>query len=37
VYLYLENIRVRFNRWRGHTVADEVIPDASPVVSGFRT
>jgi multidrug efflux pump len=37
VYLYLENIRVRFNRWRGHTVADEVIPDASPVGSGFRT
>ena len=26
VYLYLENIRVRFNRRRGHTVADEVVP-----------
>jgi multidrug efflux pump len=27
VYLYLENIRVRVNRRRGHTVADEIVRD----------
>ncbi len=27
VYLYLENIRVRVNRRRGHTVADEIVSD----------
>jgi multidrug efflux pump len=26
VYLYLENMRVRVNRWRGRTVADERMP-----------
>jgi multidrug efflux pump len=26
VYLYLENIRIRVNRWRGRTVADERMP-----------
>jgi multidrug efflux pump len=26
VYLYLEKIRVRVNRRRGHSVADEVVP-----------
>lgn len=31
VYLYLENIRVRVNRRRGHTVADEVVREAPPL------
>ena len=34
VYLYLENIRVRFNRRRGHTVADEVVPAGADVGCG---
>jgi multidrug efflux pump len=28
LYLYLENIRVRVNRRRGHSVADEVVGEA---------
>jgi multidrug efflux pump len=28
VYLYLENLRVRVNRRRGHSVADELVSDA---------
>jgi len=28
VYLYLEKIRVKVNRRRGHSVADEVVPTA---------
>ena len=35
VYLYLENIRVRFNRRRGHTVADEVVPAGPMSDAGF--
>ncbi|BCS32025.1 acriflavine resistance protein B [Luteitalea sp. TBR-22] len=31
VYLYLENIRLRVNRRRGHSVADEVVRDAPPM------
>ena len=27
VYLYLEKIRVSVNRRRGHTVADEAVPE----------
>jgi hypothetical protein len=27
VYLYLEKIRVTVNRRRGHSVADEVVPE----------
>ncbi len=30
VYLYLEKIRVRVNRRRGHTLADEVVRDGRP-------
>jgi multidrug efflux pump len=31
VYLYLEKIRVGFNRRRGHTLADEVVHDSEPI------
>ena len=31
VYLYLENIRVRVNRRRGHSVTDEVVHDTPPM------
>jgi multidrug efflux pump len=31
VYLYLENIRVKVNRRRGHSVADEVVRDTPPM------
>jgi hypothetical protein len=27
VYLYLEKIRVSVNRRRGHSIADEVVPE----------
>jgi multidrug efflux pump len=35
VYLYLEKIRVGFNRRRGHTVADEVVPDGPLTDAGI--
>jgi multidrug efflux pump len=35
VYLYLENIRVRVNRRRGHTVADEVVPSGPVTGAGI--
>jgi multidrug efflux pump len=35
VYLYLEKIRVRVNQRRGHTVADEVVPDGSVTDAGI--
>jgi HAE1 family hydrophobic/amphiphilic exporter-1 len=35
VYLYLEKIRVRVNRRRGHTVADEVVPDVPMTDTGL--
>jgi predicted DNA-binding protein (UPF0278 family) len=31
VYLYLENMRVKVNRRRGRSVADEVVRDAPPM------
>ena len=37
VYLYLENIRVRVNRRRGHSVADEFVGDTSAVPSPTST
>jgi multidrug efflux pump len=35
VYLYLEKIRVSVNRRRGHTVADEVVPDGQVTGTGL--
>jgi multidrug efflux pump len=35
VYLYLEKIRVSVNRRRGHTVADEVVPDGPVTDAGI--
>jgi hypothetical protein len=35
VYLYLEKIRVNVNRRRGHTVADEVVPDGPVADAGI--
>ncbi len=31
VYLYLENMRVKVNRRRGRSVADEVVRDTPPM------
>ena len=35
VYHYLEKIRVSVNRRRGHTVADEVVPDGRVADAGL--